>query len=72
MTLFGVDDAFEAVRKASHAFPAHILPAIVRAAEATVYQRENDLPRDAIWDRSSMSVRKIGPALSAETQIFFH
>jgi hypothetical protein len=47
--LFGVDDIFEAARKAPHAFLTHILPAVVRAAEATVYQQENDLPRDAIW-----------------------
>jgi len=47
--LFGVDDVFEAARKAPHAFLTQILPAIVRAAEATVCQQENDLPRDAIW-----------------------
>jgi hypothetical protein len=32
--LFGVDDVFEAARKAPHAFLTHILPAIVRAAES--------------------------------------
>jgi hypothetical protein len=45
----GVDGIFEAARKAPHAFLSHVLPSIVRAAEATLYQKDNDLPRDAIW-----------------------
>lgn len=45
----GVDDLFESARKAPHAFLAHVLPAVVRAAEATLFPQEKNFPRDSIW-----------------------
>lgn len=45
----GVDDLFESARKAPHAFLTHVLPAVVRAVEATLFPQENEFPRDSIW-----------------------
>jgi hypothetical protein len=45
----GVQPIFESARKAPEAFLAHILPAIIRASEATVLLQERDFSRDAIW-----------------------
>lgn len=45
----GVQDLFESARKAPCAFLAFVLPAIVRAAEATLFPQDKDFPRDSIW-----------------------
>jgi hypothetical protein len=45
----GVHDLYESARRAPNEFLAHVLPAVVRAAEATLHPMEDSLPRDAIW-----------------------
>ncbi|MFZ1221134.1 MAG: hypothetical protein WAO00_17710 [Chthoniobacterales bacterium] len=55
----GVHDLFESARKAPRTFLSHVLPAIVRAAEVTLYPQEKDFPRDSIW-----SVRITGEYIS--------
>ena len=45
----GVDDLFESARKAPQAFLTQVLPAVVRAVEATLFPQEKDFPRDSVW-----------------------
>jgi hypothetical protein len=45
----GVNDLFESARNAPQAFLAHVLPSVVRAAEAATHQQEEDFSRDSIW-----------------------
>lgn len=58
----GVHDLFESARNAPQAFLAHVLPSVVRAAEAATYPEKQDFPRDSIW-----SLRMTGPYISLET-----
>lgn len=46
---FGVHDLFTSARKAPAAFLEHVLPAIIRAAEAFKYDVEEGLARDRVW-----------------------
>lgn len=45
----GVHELFESARNGPSAFLSHVLPAVVRAAEATVFQDGEDFLRDTIW-----------------------
>jgi hypothetical protein len=47
---FGVDDVFESARGAPKEFLQHVLPAILRAAEALAYSVDEGFVRDRIWD----------------------
>jgi hypothetical protein len=46
---FGVDDLFESARREPKPFLVHVLPAIIRAAEATLHDTDWGLPQDSIW-----------------------
>jgi hypothetical protein len=45
----GVNDLFESARNAPRPFLEHVLPSVINAAEAVVYQKEENFPRDSIW-----------------------
>lgn len=57
----GVHDLFESARKAPQAFLTHVLPAVVRTIEATLFSEEDDFPRDSIW-----TVRMTGEYISLD------
>ncbi len=46
---FGVEDLVTSARKAPAAFLEHVLPAVIRAAEAFKYGDEPALPSDQVW-----------------------
>jgi hypothetical protein len=46
---FGVDDLFTSARKAPTAFLEHILPAVIRAADAFKHGDDVPLARDRVW-----------------------
>ena len=46
---FGVKDLFTSARKAPTAFLEHVLPAVIRAADAFKYGDEGALARDQVW-----------------------
>ena len=45
----GIHELFESARRAPDEFLDNVLPAVIRAAEATSYRRDDGLPRDSIW-----------------------
>jgi hypothetical protein len=46
---FGVEDLFTSARNAPAAFLEHVLPAVIRAAEAFKYGDDDALARDQVW-----------------------
>lgn len=68
---FGVQELFTSARKAPAAFLEHVLPAIIRAAEAFKYDVEEGLARDRVWplwiqsEHTSMSRALIGACETA-------
>ncbi len=45
----GVDNLIKSARRAPKVFLACVIPAVIRAAEATLFPNEGDFPRDSIW-----------------------
>src|SRR6266850_650493 len=66
----GVEDLFTTARNAPKAFLVHVLPAILRAADATKHNREGELPHDGVWiyfdsDHLSLSAAYLGACETA-------
>ena len=46
---FGVKDLFKSAEGDPAAFLEHVLPAVLRAAEAFMHDKGDELPRDRLW-----------------------